>query len=139
MLKNLSKRSKVLFLACLATIGIGMAMSESAPVPVPAPQPVKLTNPTQADAERFLAAKCVEMARAGLHDPASAEIPSPHSQIDYPAKFYIGERKKGIITVQFDMRAKNGYNAMRVFTVDCQWRREQDGFTLAKFEHWQTN
>jgi hypothetical protein len=133
MAKKMSTRTKLLFFACLVTVGVGMAMSE------PAPQPVKLTNPTQADAERFLAVKCVEMATAGLHDPASAEIPNPHSHLEYPSKFSIGERTKGTIAVQFDMRAKNGFNAMRVFTVDCEWKREKDGFTLAKFNHWQTD
>lgn len=132
MKRSLSGRSKILLLACLATVGIGVAMSE------PARETAKLRGPTQAETDRYLATKCVEMARAGVHDPASAEIPDPLSQFDYPGKFYIGERKKGIVTVQFGMRAKNGFNALRAFTVDCQWRRDKDGFTLAKFQHWQS-
>ena len=79
---------------------------------------------------QVLADKCVGIVKARLHDPTDAQLPSALSVMDYPGKFYIGNNKKGAITVQFEIRARNGFNAMRRSIAECQWRRDKDGYAL---------
>jgi hypothetical protein len=81
---------------------------------------------------QLIADKCVSTVKTRLHDPSSAELPNALSVYDYPNKFYVGQRKKGIVTVQFEMRAKNAYNALRRLTAECQWKRDKDGYKLIK-------
>lgn len=79
---------------------------------------------------QVLADKCVGIIKSRLHDPTDAELPSALSVMDFPGKFYVGERKKGTITVQFEMRARNGFNALRKSTAECQWRHSKDDYVL---------
>ena len=81
---------------------------------------------------QVLADKCVGLVKSRLHDTTDAEIPSALSVMDYPGKFYVGERKKGVVTVQFEMKARNGFNALRRSTGECQWRSSKGDYVLLK-------
>lgn len=79
-----------------------------------------------------LAGRCVEAIKSQLHDPKGAELPDAYSYPDYPEKFYVGQQEKGVIIVQFDMRARNAFNALRRTTAECQWRIDNNGYKLIK-------
>lgn len=81
---------------------------------------------------QVLADKCVGLVKARLHDTTDAEIPSALSAMDYPGKFYVGEQKKGVVTVQFEIKGRNGFNALRRSTAECQWRISKGDYVLIK-------
>lgn len=100
------------------------------PVPPPKEQMEKVVH-------QLLAQQCVAVTEKNLHDPDSAQLPKATSNDDYPEKFYVGSQKKGWLTVQFEMRAKNGFGGMRLYNVDCQFKQNKEGYSFVKYDSWQ--
>lgn len=61
---------------------------------------------------------CETFVRKTLHDPDSAEFTGFTS----PA-----EEKGGVYFIQAQLRARNGFHALRMTAVNCRVRREKDG------------
>jgi hypothetical protein len=126
-------RRKWFFGAIVATIAFGAAMSEYQKSMARASS--SMTKPTGPPYQVF-ADMCVRYAKAGLHDPDSADVPNALSAFDYPGKFNIVDEKNSI-TIQFEMRAKNGFNALRLFVADCSWKKMKSDYGPMKFRSWQ--
>lgn len=92
---------------------------------------------TKAMAQRLTAQQCVTVAKSRLHDPDSAKLPDAMSSADYPAQFYVGSRKPKTLSVQFEMRAKNGFGALRSNTVTCTFNETKEGYAFSKIDIWQ--
>ena len=142
LFKELQGWKKAVFIL-LCFFGVGGLLKELTPPESPRTQkaiPSK-TSLSEKKAEstkknyQIIAYNCVEAIKANLHDPSSAQLPDAVSIYDYPSKFYVGENKNGVVTVQFEMRAKNSFNALRRSTAECQFKRTKDGYSLIKIHN----
>lgn len=112
-------------------IGAFMGKSISLPPPNPVQTVAKKDSPT--DPLPFLAQKCVEGIRRVLHDPESAQLPDPMSE--YSAKFAKNVSGNNY-AIQFEFRAKNGFNAIRVSTAECKWKKVGQDFEPVSIKNW---
>ncbi|MDR3409669.1 MAG: zinc ribbon domain-containing protein [Formivibrio sp.] len=120
----------------LSFLGIFVAgitgKSINAPVAAaPAPAVAKKDSPT--DPLPFLAQKCIQGIRQVLHDPESAQLPDPI--LDYPAKFAKNVNGKNY-AIQFEFRAKNAFNATRLSTAECKWKKVGEDFEPVSVKSW---
>lgn len=83
----------------------------------------------KADRERLDGAPyaCSEFMKKQAHDPSSAEFPQL-------GRSWKELRKDGTVRVQVEMRARNGFNAVRTNTYDCVVRLTADRWHLVSLK-----
>lgn len=113
---------RILILGAIVTFIVAAARSPlpidtaSALAQLPA---VRAQPPTAEDLDAQARFACREYVKLNLHDPDSAEFGLYRS-------FPVTHKKSGAVVVQVNLRARNGFNAMRQAVFNCGLVRMTD-------------
>lgn len=76
---------------------------------------------------RTLAEHCIGAIRERLHDPATAELPALPWSGGLPKTVTVSRDKRQSLFIEFDFRARNASNALRLQRAQCSYKPDAKG------------
>lgn len=104
-----------------------LAVCIAAALPAAANPPQPGQDTIDATLARTLAEHCIGAIRERLHDPATASLPALPWSGGLPQTVTVSRDKSKLLYIEFDFRARNASNALRLQRAQCSYKPNAKG------------